>query len=77
MEIVSRMELAAVVRPAFEHAPVSREELIHVAEEGGAGEGVMRALVRLPHGKRFAALRDLWEHLPDLPVEAEPARALS
>ncbi|MGD9736721.1 MAG: DUF2795 domain-containing protein [Solirubrobacterales bacterium] len=63
------MELGSVVKPAFESGPASRQDLIQVAEERGGGEGVVRALSRLPEGKRFAALRDLWEHLPDLPVE--------
>lgn len=58
-----------MVKPAFESGPVSRQELIRAAEERGGGDGVIRVLSRLPEGKRFAALRDLWEHLPDVPVE--------
>jgi hypothetical protein len=69
---VSRKQLGDAVRPAFEEGPASRADLIRVAGERGAGSALTGTLARLPEGKRFAALRDLWEYLPDLPVESPP-----
>jgi hypothetical protein len=66
---VSRMQIAESVRPAFAEGPVSREQLLRAAEEAGAEPAVRGALGGLPEGKRFNALRDLWAHLHDVPVE--------
>jgi hypothetical protein len=72
---VSRMEIAGSIRGAFAQGPVSREELLETADRASASPEVKDALAGLPRGKRFGALRDLWPHLHEVPVqrEADPA----
>lgn len=49
---------------------VERVQLIQVAGEARAPEGVVNVLRTLPEEGSYWSLRDLWKHLPDLPIGA-------
>jgi Protein of unknown function (DUF2795) len=64
---LTRLEIADHVSGAF-HAPkVSKTELIEAASASRAPSEVLCALGSLPDAQ-FHSLRDLWPHLPEVPV---------
>lgn len=65
---VTRIEIADAVEAAFEHPPVSKSDLLARATASRAHVGVLDALARLPE-RDFRYLRDLWTHLPGIPVD--------
>lgn len=64
---VTRIEIAEAVHPAFGEAGATREELLEVAGRGNARPDVVRTLESLPDAG-FRHVRELWRHLPELPV---------
>jgi hypothetical protein len=64
---VSRAEIVAVVGSAFGGRPVSTAEVLLAARDAGARPGTIATLERLPT-THFRSVRELWAHLPDLPV---------
>ncbi|MGH3321790.1 MAG: DUF2795 domain-containing protein [Streptosporangiaceae bacterium] len=65
---VTRMEIADHVSATFEHGPSSRDQLLEAASDSGARPELVAVLERLPD-RRFAALRQLWQDLHDVPVD--------
>jgi hypothetical protein len=71
---VSRVEIAEQFATAFMGPPVTREQLLAFARQGGARPAVLQQLEQLPDGP-FREVRELWPSMPDLPIErAEPRR---
>jgi hypothetical protein len=66
---VSRMEIVDTVDSAFETGGADRSEILTAAVATGARPEVIETLERLPD-RRFADVRELWQELPELPVEA-------
>ncbi|MEX2194139.1 MAG: DUF2795 domain-containing protein [Thermoleophilaceae bacterium] len=67
---VTRLEIAEAVRDAFKSGPASRPEMVALAERQGARGEIVSLLEELPGERRFAHLRDIWAHIPDVPVGA-------
>lgn len=67
MDAVTRIEIADLIGNAFGPAGADRASLLATATSNGANPRVLDALGRLPD-RRFATMRHLWEHLPELPV---------
>lgn len=65
---VTRIEIADAVETAFEHPPASKSDLLSHATANRARVGVLDAIARLPE-RDFRRLRDLWAHLPGVPVD--------
>lgn len=64
---LTRLEIADHVSQAF-HAPaVSRHDLLEAAVANQAPDEVLQTLTSLPD-QPFRSLRDLWPHLPEVPV---------
>jgi hypothetical protein len=66
---LTRSEIADYIESAFEHGPAGRDDLIDTAVTNRARPDVLSTLRSLPD-RRFGRLRDLWEHLPEMPVDA-------
>lgn len=67
---VTRLEIAEAVRDAFKSGSASRAEILALAHQQGAREEVVSLLEELPAERRFGHLRDIWAHIPDVPVGA-------
>ena len=65
---VTRINIADAVEDAFTQRQASKADLLDWANTHGAGETVIAALSRLPE-RNFRTLRDLWPHLPGVPVD--------
>lgn len=63
---VTRAEIADHLEGAFASGPQKGGGLVTAAELQGARPEVVQVLARLPEGT-YSTLRDLWEHLPDVP----------
>jgi hypothetical protein len=66
--VVTRIEVYYAIEKAFASAPLEREDLISAAREHGGRPELLETLAQLPERRRFARLRDLWEHFPDMPT---------
>jgi hypothetical protein len=64
---VTRAELVEAVERAFGDGRASRGELIGAAQEAGARTMVVELIRTLPE-VTMRSPRELWAHLPDLPV---------
>lgn len=64
---VTRVEVVEAVQGAFGRAGATRAELIDAACRASARAEVVAILGALPSGG-FREVRELWPHLPDLPV---------
>jgi len=64
---LTRLQIADHVSAAFEAYTVTKTDLLDAAETNRAPDEVLHALRSLPDGQ-FSSLRDLWPHLPELPV---------
>jgi hypothetical protein len=64
----TRLDIAQATIPAFNRPPATRDSLMQAAIESRAPVGVLEALRQLPEHRHFLSVRDLWEHLPELPV---------
>jgi hypothetical protein len=65
---VTRIEIAEAVETAFDRPPVSKGDLLAHATASRARVDVLDTLARLPE-RDFRHLRDLWPHLPGIPVD--------
>jgi hypothetical protein len=65
---VTRIEIADAVEEAFARPPVSKGDLLAHATANRARVDVLDALARLPE-RNFGHLRELWPHLPGVPVD--------
>ncbi|MBE0476301.1 MAG: DUF2795 domain-containing protein [Coriobacteriia bacterium] len=68
---VTRVEIADAVEEAFIPHGATRSELIEHAANADARPQVLSVLERLPD-RRYGRLRELWDHLFDVPVEVVP-----
>lgn len=69
MKAVTRIEIADVVRSAFDRNGANRTDLLRVAESNQARPQVLAALAELPE-RRYGAMNDLWEHIGRFPIDA-------
>lgn len=65
---VTRVEIAGAVGDAFGVRSVTRAELVEQAVAAGARPVVVTMLRSLPE-RRFNDLRQLWDDLPEMPVQ--------
>jgi hypothetical protein len=65
---VTRSEILAAVRAAFDGGGATKPALLAAAEDARARPEAMALLTRLPEGVQLRHARELWAHLPDLPV---------
>jgi hypothetical protein len=62
---VTRVEIAEYLAPLFEHGAVERADMLAAVAEARPQVGDL--LRRLPE-RSFTSLRQVWEHLPQVPV---------
>lgn len=67
---VSRTEIADCIAFAFDRPPADRSQLIEAASSVHARPEVIATLQDLPE-RSYASLRQLWVHLPGLPVAVD------
>ena len=66
---VTRAEIVGHLEDAFATGgSAAKDELLIAAITSGARPGVIAALHLLPAG-RYQHARDLWRHLPDVPID--------
>ena len=65
-DVEARSELASYLGRLW---PATREELVRVATDNGAPDGVIRRLHTLPLGQQFANLQEVWSQLSGGHVE--------
>lgn len=66
---LTRVAIAEHVAPAFTLPPATKSDLLTTATETHAPGEVLRALESLPD-RDYHGLRELWRHLPEIPVDA-------
>jgi hypothetical protein len=64
---VTRVEIAEYLAPLFERGAVDRAAMLAAVAAAGARPEVGELLRRLPD-RSFTSLRQVWEHLPQVPV---------
>lgn len=69
MPPVTRSEIARHTEAAFDYPPVTPGDLVQAVTDSGGRPEVIAVLLRLPDG-RYTHLRQLWRHLPEIPVRA-------
>lgn len=69
MPAITRIELAAHVQAAFAPGPATRDSLLACAVGSHARPEIIAAIEHLPD-KPYNTIRELWRHLPDVPVGA-------
>lgn len=65
---VTRIEIVDAVEPAFSSGSATREQILAAARHADA-QGVHAILEEQLPPRRYHTVRDLWEALPDLPVD--------
>ena len=65
---VTRVEVIDTIAGAFEHAPLTRGQLISAAEHAAAPRNVVELLERLPE-RAYRRPADMWDELPNIPIE--------
>ncbi|WP_170177084.1 DUF2795 domain-containing protein [Myceligenerans xiligouense] len=68
---MARVQIADLVADAFGPSGAHRSEILAAAVAGGGSPELLAELERLPD-RTFATMRDLWDHLPDVPIRLEP-----
>jgi len=68
MSRVTRVAIADAVWDAFETGGARRSEILAVATTKKAPPAVVDRLAKLPD-RHFAHVRELWRHMPEVPVE--------
>jgi len=66
---VTRIEILDAVRTAFDGTGVTKADLLTAAGTADARPETIDALRRLPDTAAFRHARELWAHLPDMPVK--------
>ncbi|MCR3719539.1 MULTISPECIES: DUF2795 domain-containing protein [Prauserella salsuginis group] len=64
---VTRIEIIDAVEEAFDGTPPSKQQLITAASQHHSRDAVLKVLDALPE-RQFRHVRDLWDHLPDVPL---------
>ncbi len=64
---VTRLEVIDAVEHAFTRSSATKQEIITAAVQYGSRATVVTTLQRLPE-RSFRHVRDLWDHLPDIPL---------
>ncbi len=67
---VTRVEIVDHLEETFADAPLGREDLLAAVVAAGARPEVEAVLRRLPERHHYSHLRELWQHLGDVPVES-------
>lgn len=67
MATVTRMEIADLIGSTFGPSGADRASLLAAATRLGAEPRVLETLGQLPD-QQFRTMRDLWQHLPEVPV---------
>ena len=67
MPTLTRLEIVDLIEDAFAPGGATRSALLAVAAQKGAHPAVLEKLGELPD-RRFRTMRDLWQHLPDVPL---------
>lgn len=65
---VTRVEVIDTIASAFDHAPLTRGDLIRAAEHVTARHPIVELLERLPE-RAYRRPADMWDELPDVPIE--------
>jgi hypothetical protein len=68
MSTVTRVAIADAVLDAFEAGGARRSEILAAATSKTAPPAVLNRLAELPD-RHFAHVRELWRHMPEVPVE--------
>lgn len=68
MQVVTRTEIADLIGGAFRAGGTDRATLLSTAADNGADPRILHALEELPN-ERFPTMRDLWDHLPEIPID--------
>ncbi|KGH45215.1 hypothetical protein IN07_18645 [Modestobacter caceresii] len=63
----TRTQVLDHIEAAFGHGPVTSDEMREAALASGADQDVLFLLDALPD-RQFTSPREIWPHLPDLPV---------
>lgn len=66
---LTRTEILDAVRTAFDGTGVTKADLLAAAGTADARPETIDALRRLPEAAAFRHARELWAHLPDMPVK--------
>jgi hypothetical protein len=69
MSTLTRTEIAVHVGGAFTKDGASRADLLANAVQKNARPCLLDKLQELPEGQHFRTVRDLWVHIPEVPVE--------
>ena len=64
---VTRIEIIDAVEHAFARSSANKQEIITAAIQQNTRPAVLDTLNRLPE-RSFSHVRDLWNHLPDVPL---------
>lgn len=75
MHAVTRVEIVEAVKTAFTITaqPTVPRDLVQAATASGARPAVVTVLAGLDEDLQFRRLRELWEHFPQMPVNAADA----
>jgi hypothetical protein len=65
---VTRIEILDAVRSAFDGTGATKPNLLAAAQDARARPEAIAVLARLPENAELRHARELWAHLPDLPV---------
>jgi hypothetical protein len=68
MNGVTRIEILDAVRTAFDGTAATKAALLAAAQDSHARPEAIAVLARLPENADLRHARELWAHLPDLPV---------
>jgi hypothetical protein len=65
--VVTRVEIIDAVGTVFGRSGATKQEIIAAASQKEGRDDLLAALQRLPE-RSFSHVRDLWDHLPDIPI---------
>lgn len=66
--VVTRIEIIDAVESAFSGTSATKQEIIAAAMRSESRDELLATLNRLPM-RSFSHVRDLWDHIPDIPLE--------
>jgi hypothetical protein len=66
---VTRSEVLAAVKGAFDSSGATGAQLVAIAMAADARPTLITALQRVPQRAEFRHIRELWAHLPEMPVK--------
>ena len=68
MSTVTRVAIADAVADAFGNGGARRSEILAAATSKKTAPAVLDRIAELPD-RHFSHVRDLWKHMPEVPVE--------